>query len=158
MKTKKVHISSGFPASADEIWSKLTKLKTLQYIAAPYAYFRSIDTKSELIWREGMTAQFRLKILGFIPMGIHTIKIVEFNKDNYLVRSIEGNKHVPVWRHTIILEPSTDQTTYYEDVVEIEAGWKTGIVSIWSRVFYRNRQRKWHKLLRLCSQPSRKYN
>ena len=147
MKTKKMHVSSVFPASADEVWSKLSKLETLQYIAAPYAYFRSVDTENELVWRKGETAQFRLKIFGFIPMGIHIIKIVEFNKDNYCVRSIESNKQVPIWRHTIILKPSSDQTTYYEDVVEIGSGWKTDFVSIWSKMFYRHRQRRWCKLL-----------
>ena len=147
MKTKRVHVSSVFSASAGEIWSKLSKLETLQYVAAPYAYFRPVDMEKELVWREGETAQFRLKVFGFIPMGIHTIRIVEFNKDNYCVCSIESNKQVPVWRHIITLKPSTGQTTYYEDIVEIAAGWKTGFVSIWSKMFYRHRQRRWYKLL-----------
>ena len=74
MKTNKVNVSSVFSASADEIWSKLSKLETLQYIATPCVYFRPVDTENELVWREGETAQFRLKVFGFIPMGTHTIR------------------------------------------------------------------------------------
>ena len=43
MKAKIIDISSVFPATINEIWDKLQSLKTLQFIAAPYATFEPYD-------------------------------------------------------------------------------------------------------------------
>jgi len=148
MKTKTIRISSIFPATSEEIWQKTTRLETLRYIAAPYAFFSPLDSDSELIWSEGKTTQFHLKVFGIFPLGIHTIKIIAFNKENHRILSNEKNRSVPIWNHTIILKDIGNKTTHYEDIVEIGAGWKTNIVSAWSKMFYRHRQKKWCKLLK----------
>ena len=147
MKTKTTSISSTFPATPDEIWTRITLFETLCYIAAPYAYFTAIGSNAELMWSEGKTTRFHLKIFGVFPMGIHSIKIIEFNKENYRIFSNEENRSVPIWNHTIILRPAGNGTTYYEDIVEIGAGWKTNLVCAWSKMFYRLRQKRWCKLL-----------
>jgi len=147
MNTKTISISSIFPASPDEIWAKITLLETLRYIAAPYAYFSPLDSENEPEWCEGKTMQFRLNIFGIFPVGIHTIKIIELSKEKHQILSTEKNQAVPVWNHTIILKPLKDGTTRYEDIVEIGAGWKTNIISLWSKMFYRHRQKRWQKLL-----------
>ena len=82
-------------------------------------------------------------------MGIHTIRIVEFCGEKHRIVSNENNRHIPVWNHTITLKTAGDGTTHYEDVVEIGAGWKTNIISAWSKMFYRHRQKRWHKLLEM---------
>ena len=147
MEAKKISVSSNFPATPDEVWSRLTEIKTLQYIASPYAYFSPLDSDNEFAWREGMSAQFRLRVFGFVPLGLHTINMIKFSKENYCILSNEKNASVPIWNHTIILKPIGDGTTHYEDIVEIEAGWKTRIVCIWAKMFYQHRQKKWLKLL-----------
>lgn len=146
MKPKMITIKSEFPASADVIWDKLKLLETLQYIAAPYALFTPINTK-EIIWKPGHTFQFDLRIYRFIRMGIHTINVLQFDKEMFTVYTEESNKSVPVWNHTILLKRNGDDKTYYTDVIEVSAGWKTPFVCIWSSLFYRHRQKKWRKLL-----------
>ena len=39
--------------------------------------------------------------------------------------------------------------TDYSDQVEIGAGWKTFIVWLWANCFYKHRQRKWLKLIKI---------
>ena len=148
MKTKIISLSSTFPAAPEEVWTKLLRAETLFYIAAPYTYFSPVGASSTFAWGEGETAQFRLKIFGFIPGGIHTINVIECNGEEYRIRSHEGNPGVPIWNHTITLKPAPNGTTQYEDRVELGAGWRTGLAVLWGRTFYRHRQRKWHKLLR----------
>lgn len=139
--------SSAFPAAKDEIFRRLQKLKTLQYIAHPYATFKSVDDTEELTWQEDSAFAFHFKLFALIPFGVHTIKVRQFDIEKGIYTQ-EGNKHVPVWNHKIILEKIDENTTKYTDIVEIQAGWKTLFVYLWANCFYAHRQRKWKRLLK----------
>ena len=139
--------SSVFPAAKDEIFRRLQKLKTLQYIAHPYAPFKSVDDTEELTWQEDSAFAFHFKLFALIPFGVHTIKVIQFDIEKGIYTQ-EGNKHVPVWNHKIILEKINENTTKYTDIVEIQAGWKTLFVYLWANCFYAHRQRKWKRLLK----------
>ena len=139
--------SSVFPAAKDEIFRRLQKLKTLQYIAHPYATFKSVDDTEELTWQEDSAFAFHFKLFALVPFGVHTIKVIQFDKEKGIYTQ-EGNKHVPVWNHKIILEKIDENTTKYTDIVEIQAGWKTLFVYLWANSFYAHRQRKWKRLLK----------
>lgn len=139
--------SSVFPAAKDEIFRRLQKLKTLQYIAHPYATFKSVDDTEELTWQEDSAFAFHFKLFALIPFGVHTIKVIQFDIEKGIYTQ-EGNKHVPIWNHKIILEKIDENTTKYTDIVEIQAGWKTLFVYLWANCFYAHRQRKWKRLLK----------
>ena len=147
MKSKIIRVSSVFSTSVDEIWDKLQKLETLRYIAAPYATFESLN-KDVLMWEEGITADYNLKLFGLFSFGKHTIKVMQFDKNKGLIYTNETNKIVPLWKHRITLKQIEEKITQYTDEVEINAGWKTFFVCFWSILFYRHRQRKWLKLLK----------
>lgn len=139
--------SSVFPTAKDEIFRRLQKLKTLQYIAHPYATFKSVDDTEELTWQEDSAFAFHFKLFALIPFGVHTIKVIQFDIEKGIYTQ-EGNKHVPIWNHKIILEKINENTTKYTDIVEIQAGWKTLFVYLWANCFYAHRQRKWKRLLK----------
>lgn len=136
--------TSVFPSSRNEIFNKLQKLKTLQYIASPYASFEPVGN-TEQIWKEGSTSSYKFRLFGFIPFGTHTIHIIRFDEDQ--VSSHEGNEHVPVWNHDITMKPLDESHTEYTDQVEIKAGWKTVFIWLWANAFYAHRQKKWIQLL-----------
>ncbi|MBR2811677.1 MAG: hypothetical protein IKD69_09885 [Solobacterium sp.] len=137
--------TSVFPSGRDDVFQKLQQLKTLQYIAKPFAAFEPVDD-AERIWTVGSTSSYRLRLFGVIPFGTHTIHIVRF--DPAVVSSREKNEHVPVWNHDILMEPADAKHTRYTDRVEIQAGWKTVLIWLWANAFYAHRQRKWIRLLK----------
>ncbi len=141
-----VNKTSIFPSAKKVIFKKLLELETLQYIAFPYATFTPLDVDSSFKWGVGTTSSYKFKLFGFIPMGIHKIKIERFDETTG-VSSKEGNKFVPVWNHEIFLEEIDKTHTKYTDKVTIKAGWKTFFVWLWANAFYAHRQRKWKKLL-----------
>ncbi len=147
MKSKTVVKTSVFAAPIKTIFGKLKELKTLQYVAAPYAAFSPIDGNENLVWEEGKTFSFRFRLFGFMPFGIHTIKVVEFSEEAYGIFTNESNTHVPVWNHRILLK-QIENAVRYTDEVEIYAGWKTPLVYLWAKSFYAHRQRKWQKMLK----------
>ena len=140
---KTVCKTSVFPASRDIVFSKLQELKTLQYIAAPYATFTPTDSKNP-VWTVGSTTSYRFRLFGIIPFGTHVIHIERFDMD--MVMSKEQNEHVPIWNHTIYLKEQGNQTEY-TDKVDIDAGWKTPFIYLWAKAFYAHRQRKWIRML-----------
>lgn len=147
MKTKVVYVKNTFPSDIDSVFKLLTDVKTLQYIASPYASFKIIGEDKELVWSEGRTFSFLFKMFCFIPYGTHTIKVINFNKDE--IYTNESNTHVPIWNHRIKLIDNGNGTTDYSDEVEIGADWKIFIVWLWANCFYRHRQRKWLKLIKI---------
>lgn len=140
-----VYKESTFPASKREIFIKLQRLETLQYIARPYATFTPVNAEDDMIWKPGETFVFRFRLFGFIPFGTHTIHVLEFNENS--IYTHESNTHVPVWNHRIRLTDAPDGNTLYSDEVEIDAGRKTPIIYCWAKAFYSHRQRRWLSLL-----------
>jgi ligand-binding SRPBCC domain-containing protein len=134
------------PAPPETIWRRLSRVETLRYITFPYMVFSSADGTAETEWRAGMTARFRLRLFGIIPLGIHTIRIQKFDHSAYTVQSCEHNRLVTRWNHTITLVP-LDGSTHYTDEADVYAGRLTGVVRFWSTQFYRHRQKRWRKLL-----------
>ncbi len=52
-----------------------------------------------------------------------------------------------IWNHTIKFNSIEKNKLKYTDIIEINAGFLTFIIWIFSHIFYRHRQRKWKKLL-----------
>lgn len=147
MRNKTVIKTSLFPAAKRDVFLKLKELKTLQYIATPYASFTPENENNNLVWKENTEFAFQLRLFGLIPMGTHVIRVISFEEEKGIYTQ-EHNRHVPVWNHRIILEQIEQDMTRYTDEVEIGAGWKTPFVYLWSKAFYAHRQRKWRKVLR----------
>ncbi len=150
-KTKTIIVSSEFPAGAEVIWNRLLDIGTLQHIANPMMTFKPILQKSdEGAWTEGGAYVFKIRLFGLIPIGgCHTIAVKGIVRKHYVLQTHEYNRTVTVWDHRIALKPMSNGNTHYSDIVEIYAGWLTPVVAVWSKVFYRHRQKKWKKLLRV---------
>jgi len=140
--------SSVLPIGAEELWEEIKYFKSLQYISYPYAVFESVNGRKDFLWKKGRTFQLNCKIFNFIPFGVHTIKITDFDSESLEISSKESNSHVPVWNHKIYIKPVDSTHTKYMDKVEIDAGWKTTFIYMWAKLFYSHRHRKWKKIIR----------
>lgn len=145
-KSKLLRVTTISPSSVSDIWDRLQHLKTLQYVAAPYADFVPAEGTA-FLWQKGKVFKFYLKVFRMIPFGVHTIEVVEWDRVALSIYTNEWNDRVAIWNHRILLKELDENTTEYTDEVEIGAGWKTTFVYFWSYLFYRHRQRKWRKLL-----------
>ncbi len=140
-----VQKTSVFPATRDAVLQKLQRPETLRTIAKPYAAFEPADNAAA-VWTVGSKSSWHLRLFGIIPFGTHTIRIMRFDSER--ISSREGNGHVPVWNHDILLVPIDENHTEYTDRVEIQAGWKTVFVWGWAKLFYAHRQKQWIRLLK----------
>ncbi len=148
MKSKTVIETSIFPASKEDIFNRLKELKTLQYVAAPLAAFSPVNGAESMVWQKGGTSVFHFKLFDFLPLGLHTIHVVEFDEASHEIYTNEANRHIREWNHRIILEEVEAGKTRYTDEVEIRAGWKTPLIYLWAKCFYKHRHKRWITLLR----------
>lgn len=122
-----VHRTSGFPASAETVFSELQKLQTLQKVAAPWASFVQVQPNQDTFWKAGIDYAFRFRVFGFLPLGIHRIHVGRFGLSEGIYTE-ERNDLVPLWNHEIILSAEDEKHCLYTDHVELDAGWKTPAV------------------------------
>lgn len=138
--------TSVFPATREEVFSRLQLVEMLQHVAWPYATFEPVGERVRA-WEPGATSSYRFRLFGIVPLGTHTIHVIRFGLDEGIYTH-EGNECVPTWNHEITLADLPDGRCRYTDNVEIVAGWKTPFVWLWAKAFYAHRQRAWVRLLR----------
>ena len=95
---------------------------------------------------EGESIEMRLKLLNRIPANRHTIKLIRIDD---AARSAHTNEHggsLKAWNHTLKVEPLTDATCRYTDIVEIDAGALTPIAHAVATAIFAHRHHRWMKL------------
>lgn len=143
------HISTQLACTENELWQKISKPKSLQFVASPILAFAPVEPgvlDSE--WEVGRDYPLRLYFLQFIPIGRHTIRLVKVDRDQNIIISHENGLLAPVWNHSISFQETKPGLVSYTDEIEIRAGWLTPFVWLFAHVFYRHRQRRWKVLLR----------
>jgi hypothetical protein len=146
----KVKITTILKSDLETVWHYLMQPKTLEYIAKPMLQFMPIQPQQfPKTWAIG-TYQTLLRVLGFIPLGSHTI-VIEIPKiKNETTKSLIDNgfgKLVERWHHTIVVKKKTAETTEYTDIVDIRAGLLTPFIWAFAFAFYHWRQRRWKVLI-----------
>ena len=121
--------------------------ESLMYICRPMLYFNAQPgyTLPER-WKEGETAQLRIRAYGVLPLGPHQIHLERIDPLAYRIQSREKGRIVSVWDHLIQLQEK-EQGTLYTDEVILHAGLLTRPVAWWSTQLYRHRQRRWQTFL-----------
>ncbi len=148
-KTRHVQIKKVLPANTERVWKLAIRLETLQYIARPLLSFKPLDPLPGGVFRAGVCCRFSLRFLGFFPLGMHRILILNCNQQEGLIRSFEHGSLTRQWNHTIRVQPAKDGHTQYMDILEIEGVWgMTWLITAFAWLFYKHRQRRWIKLLR----------
>ena len=142
-------ISTRLVCSEAELWQELVDPRSLQFVASPILRFVPAEQGGlPPEWRVGPAYLLKLYLLGVVPLGRHTIRLVEIDKDKNTITSHESGLVARVWNHTISFQEMAPGLVSYTDQIEIQAGWLTPAVWLFAQVFYRHRQRRWKVLLR----------
>ena len=144
-----VKISTLFECSVEQFWQEILKPDSLQYASYPIMTFRPLDgVNLSETWKVGQVYKVKLVFLNLIPLGEHAIKLKEINRETNTIVSNESGRLAPVWNHTIRFNQAFVNMIEYEDEIEIQAGWRTVFIWLFSNWFYRHRQNRWKKRLK----------
>jgi hypothetical protein len=143
-------ISTYLPCSEGELWAKIVDPKSLQFVASPILHFipaRNNELDSQ--WKVGRDYVLKLYLFGFLPLGNHTIRLINIDRSENNIESREIGLLANIWNHTIQFQEIEENCIYYTDTIEIKAGLLTPLIWGFAHLFYRHRQRRWKKLLKL---------
>lgn len=149
-KTRTVQISTELSVDAGTVWRAVRTPHAFVFVSRPVLRFRPAE-QLDRPWEEGDAVTGWLRLFGIVPISKHRIGIESINADRHEMQSHEGGGLVRSWRHLIRVDPIGTSRCRYTDIVEIDAGPSTMVVTGFAQLFYRHRQRRWHKLTALLS-------
>lgn len=142
-------ISSHFPCTEAELWQRIIEPRSLQFVASPLLTFKPIEGSAlEREWQVDRDYPLQLYFLNVIPLGRHTIRLTEIDRNTNTILTEERGSLARVWNHRIHFRETAPGRLAYEDEIEIRAGWLTPAIWVFAHVFYCHRQRRWKVLLR----------
>lgn len=142
-------ISTHLLCSEAELWKKIEKPKSLEFVSAPVLKF--IPSENGMLdesWKVNRDYYLKLYLFGLIPLGSHRIRIVKVDKQRNIIESREKGLLTHVWNHTITFHQVGDRKVHYTDKIDIKSGLLTPVIYIFAHLFYRHRQRRWKRLLK----------
>jgi hypothetical protein len=144
----KARIATRLPCSEAELWDRIVEPESLRFVAAPILEFVPVEG-SDLPekWRTGVPYPLRLRFLGVVPLGRHTIELVRVDERARRIESRESGLLARTWNHVIQFSEVEPGTVDYVDEIEIRAGLLTPVIWAFAHLFYRHRQRRWRVLL-----------
>lgn len=146
---KTIALTTHIPATPGRIWQEVQRPQLLDYVARGLVRFHPVKGRPfPEIWSEGQYKAWLL-LFGFLPIGWQIIGI-EFPPAAGPRKQLRDNGcgwMIKTWDHMITVEPDGEGTRYTDSVV-IDAGLFTLPVTLFARIFYAHRQRRWLRLVK----------
>lgn len=141
-----LELSSYLPCSASDASREANTSRLFFYITAPLLTFTLREPREvPQEWTKGPYL-VSLYLFGLIPIGRQAMVISYPPTDHaFCVRDNGHSFLISKWDHTVTIERSGNGTLYRDKLV-IRAGFFTPFVTLFARVFFRHRQRRWRRL------------
>jgi hypothetical protein len=141
-------ISTQLDCTEHALWQLISKPQSLQFVASPILGFTPLEPGAlDGEWQVGREYRLKLYLLRVIPLGQHSIELVQIDREHNSISSRERGQLTRVWNHNIFFEETSPGRLSYTDQIEIRAGWLTPFIWMFAQLFYRHRQRRWKVLL-----------
>ena len=141
-------ISTRLACTEGKLWQRIVNPGSLQYVASPILTFVPAEEEGfDDEWQVGRVYHLNLYFLRIIPLGQHTIQLVNIDRDANTILSKESGQLARVWNHRIHFREVSPGIVSYTDEIEIKSGWLTPVIWLFAQLFYRHRQRRWKSLL-----------
>jgi hypothetical protein len=143
-----IEISTFLNAAPDTVREHIRTSKLLRHVNAGLLSFDPIEPPTlPEHWSEG-DYRVRVRLFGFVPLGLQTIGIRDPGpEDDWVVRDEGSGSIARVWDHHIFVTRE-GAGSRYTDRVRIEAGILTPFVVLFAQLQYRHRQRRWRRLVK----------
>ena len=147
-----LNIFTELDCSPERAWQEVKTTRLLEYVSRPLLVFEPIEPQLlPKIWQEDKYL-VQVKLLNILSFGKQWIDISIFNtaadRQVYQLRDNGRGDRVRKWDHLIVIETTPEGKTKYTDRLEIDAGILTPLVWLYAYIFFRHRQKRWHKLVK----------
>ncbi|GAA4642268.1 hypothetical protein [Gordonia humi] len=140
-----VTTSVELPVSAARARRLAAVPEVMQFVLAPVLTFSTDEFPApDVAITPGFSASGRVKWLGVLPTWTHRITVIAL--DDLEVYTKERGGPVRVWNHRLTFEPTGENSCRYTDRVETEHGPRGWGTTVFARLIFRHRHRRWHLL------------
>lgn len=139
-------LETALPCSVEAAWEAVQRRTLLEHVTHPLLKIMPLTLESLPERFERGSYLMKLYLLGFLPLGRHTIRIVKLDATQHELLTEESGTLLKTWNHRITLRSDPSGRTLYRDALDLDAGWLTLAVQLFAQVFYRYRQARWRTL------------
>ncbi len=144
---KQVQVMTRLNCPSDKIWQLLLTSGLTEYLSWPFLSFSPIDHQNlPALWTEAQPVLVRLRLFDVIPLGWHNIRVEKIDHAERIIKTQETGQFIPLWNHTIKLQPAEENQTVYMDTIDLYAASQTSVISSLVGWFMRYRQARLRRL------------
>lgn len=132
---KTVIVTHDYHASAKHVWAMATDLDDLKRVMEGVVRFDGLPSGRV---HTGQNLTVKVSLFGRLPAQPYHMEVIECDNAAMVLQSSEKGVGVKSWRHRLTVE-ETPEGCRLRDVIEIDAGWLTGLFAAWARYLYRKR-------------------
>lgn len=147
-----VKISTPLNVPAEVVWGRVKQTATFQYVTRGVLRF-SAATGLPKEWYQGQKCNSRLILFGVFPAWVHELEVVRLDNARRELQTAEKGGLLRSWDHTLTVAPDDEGCCIYTDTVVLDAGILTPLIWLIAHVFFRYRQMRLRRLVRL-QEPS----
>lgn len=151
---KTITVVTELDAPAEVVWSVMKTPQAFVHVAGSMLRY-PVAERLHRPWQVGDELAGWTFLGGVVPFSRHHLTVVRIDDEERVLATQERGGAVTRWDHELAARPLDDQRCTYEDRITIDAGWLTPAVVAFANLFYRYRQRRWHKLAPLLAMAGR---
>lgn len=126
------HIYDHAPA---DVWRVATDLDCLKEAVRGLLKFEGMPSGAI---HKGQVLDVTVSMFGILPAQPYRMELIEFDNVTHKFVSREEGMGVEHWQHSLRVVPHVRGAELIDEI-EIEAGWRTGLIAAWARYMYKRR-------------------
>lgn len=106
------------------------------------------------VWAEGETVTLRPRLFGLFRLGAHLVRVVEIDKENFVLRTDERGGAILRWDHRMQIKPLAAGYCLQTESIDVESAYGSWILLPLAQALCRYRHARRRSQLRyVCRQP-----
>lgn len=134
---KTVRLSHIYDHAPEKVWQVATDFDCLKEAVRGLLTFEGLP-HGQL--SAGQVIEVKVSMFGLLPAQPYRMEVIAFDAQNHCFVSNEIGMGVKHWQHSLNIVPHPRGAELI-DVIEIEAGWRTGMIAAWARMMYARRHK-----------------
>ncbi|GAA3405743.1 hypothetical protein GCM10020370_30120 [Paenibacillus hodogayensis] len=146
----RITMQSTLRTSPDLLWASMKRPSAFRKVASPLMAFRYADNANGFPaqWSAGKPYRLRMYLLGWLPLGHHTITFATIDDGRRTVTTDETGRLFRTWRHTMRVTRVDERTSVFRDELSFDSGLFTLPASVGVYLFFAYRHMRLKQLIR----------
>lgn len=132
---KTVRLSHIYAHPPRDVWRVATDFDCLKEAVRGLLSFEGMPSGK---LESGQIVDVKVSMFGILPAQPYRMELIAFDDEGMSFVSDEKGMGVDHWQHSLSIVPHP-QGAELIDEIEIEAGWRTGMIAAWARFMYSRR-------------------